>query len=353
MEPKVKYYIQGIFIGLFLLTGINSYSQEMLFTSIDILRPAMVNFPKEIDEILIINNTYPQPHDYGHKTYISGNAKKVTINTDSIQYFALISLAESIDKQDFFRNVRINLNSVNNKGYFFIQNLPADSLIRDISIKENAKAIISLNRMMVNDIQGDVFNNETGKYVAYLEAVYESSWSVHFPSLKQKSTLTIRDTVYWESESITRDKAIKGLPNRRNALIDGSMVAGERAVKKFIPYWDKVDRYIFTSTNKQIAQAIDSVYLKNWKGAIDVLENLLATNKGTATQKYKTCHNLAVLYEISGDVKNAFEYSKKALEHISSAIISDYAKIITVANYYEELRKRVGEVEKINKQLGE
>jgi hypothetical protein len=83
------------------------------------------------------------------------------------------------------------------------------------------------------------------------------------------------------------------------------------------------------------------------------LENLLATNKGTATQKYKTCHNLAVLYEISGDVKNAFEYSKKALEHISSAIISDYAKIITVANYYEELRKRVGEVEKINKQLGE
>jgi len=313
----------------------------------------MVNFPADVDEILIINNSYPQPHDYGHKTILSGGTKKATINTDSISYYSLIALAEAIDKQDFFRNVRINLNSVNQKQYFFIQNIPSDSLITEISSREKSKAIVSLNRMMVNDIQGDVFNDESGKYVAYLEAIYESSWSVHFPATKQKTTLTVRDTVYWESESFVREKAIKGLPDRRNALIDGAMVAGDRAVKKFIHYWDKVDRYIFNSNNKVLQQAIDSVYLKNWKGAIGIMENFLATNKGTASLKYKACHNLAVIYEISGDVKKAFEYSKKALEYLSASLISDYQKIITVATYYEELRKRVTEVDKINKQIGE
>jgi tetratricopeptide (TPR) repeat protein len=97
-------------------------------------------------------------------------------------------------------------------------------------------------------------------------------------------------------------------------------------------------------------QGIDSIYVKNWKAAIEIWES--AMNKGGAGLKAKLANNIAVAYELSGDINKAKEYSEKALEYIQQNSVVEAKSFVTINNYATELRKRNKEIELIDKQLG-
>jgi hypothetical protein len=63
-------------------------------------------------------------------------------------------------------------------------------------------------------------------------------------------------------------------------------------------------------------------------------------------------HNLAVAYEITGDLQKAKSYSDASIEYFARNYVTDFEKFFTVSNYNDELEKRLREVEKINLQLG-
>ena len=74
----------------------------MLYTTIDVLRPAKVSFPVDVNHLLIVNNAASQPKTYGHKTIqFNENQKSATVDTDSLPVFALASFAESILEKNF------------------------------------------------------------------------------------------------------------------------------------------------------------------------------------------------------------------------------------------------------------
>ena len=76
---------------------------KLLYTSLDVLRPAKVAFNSDVNNILIINNTVPQPADIGHSTLFAFEGlKKETFNTDSLSIFCLGALKEDIESKNFF-----------------------------------------------------------------------------------------------------------------------------------------------------------------------------------------------------------------------------------------------------------
>lgn len=324
----------------------------MLYTSIDVLRPAKVTFPADANDILIINNARSQPHNHGHTIELfNENVKKINIDTDSLPVFAVASLARSISDKGFFRTVLFDHISISENDYFFTPMAPDDKTIKSLAQKHQVSGIIALNRIMVTDQVAELFDQNKGTFIAFLEARYETQWSIHFPEKNQTFQIINKDTVYWESESNTRQKSFRGLPERRNALIDGALIAGERAVKSFIPYWEKEDRYLFTSTNRVFKSAIDSVYYRNWEAAAKLWESIY--NYGSASMKAKTAHNLAVANEFLGNLSKAYQYSKKAMEHLAEIQVVDYANYVRILELHDNLRKRVAEEEKVKKQLAE
>jgi hypothetical protein len=50
-------------IGLLLFSSCTT----MMYTSIDVLRPAKVSFDKNASNLLIVNNTVVQPNNIGHR----------------------------------------------------------------------------------------------------------------------------------------------------------------------------------------------------------------------------------------------------------------------------------------------
>jgi len=323
----------------------------MLYTSLDVLRPAKITFDVSANQLLIVNNTVTQPTDYGHKTeYYNDKSRNVVQQTDSMPTYCLSVVYEELANSEFFNDVQLHLNSVNKSTDFFNINPVSPDTINALCKRYNSNVVLSLDRMKVNDKIAELYDGTNYSYYAALIARYETQWSVHYPGNDQYGTVAFRDTVFWDAESFQRKNAWDALPERANAIIDGALYVGQNSVKRFMPYWEKADRYFFSTNNKKLKQGIDSIYVKNWKAAIDIWES--AMNKGGAGLKAKLANNIAIAYELSGDVNKAKEYSQKALEYIQQNSIIDAKYFVTINNYATELKKRNKEIEIIDKQLG-
>lgn len=326
---------------------------EMLYTGIEVLRPAKVTFPAEVNRLLIVNNSQPQADDYGHVTELFNERKrKVSVDTDSLPVYTMAAFAESVEEKEFFTYVNVNYESLKKTDDFLSSTSPSETEIADLATKNQVNAVISLDRILVNDNVAELFNQEENTFLAYMEARFEKHWTVFFPEMHQKFNLVTKDTVYWESESYYRQRALNGLPVRRDALIDGALITGAKDVDKFIPYWEKVDRYFFNFNKKSFKPGMDAVYKKDWEGAITCWKDLLSKTK-SETFKAKIAHNLAVVYEIKEDLSKAYEYSNKSLEIFMNSVVVDYKSFMYVAEQNNSLKSRLTERKLLNRQLGE
>lgn len=347
MKFLVKY------IAPALISIILASCSGMLYTNIDVLRPAKITFPADIDRVWIMNNSSPQPDDFGHVTELfNEKRRKISVDTDSLAIFSLAAFAQAVEEKEFFSITGVEYNSLKNGSDFLLTSPPNDFAVADLARKNQVNGIISLNRIIVNDDVAEIFNQEENTFIAYMEARYEKHWSIHYPEKQQVFNLVTKDTVYWESESYYRQRALNGLPDRRDALIDGALITGGRDVNKFIPYWEEVDRYFFSSNSKAFKPGMDAVYKKDWDAAITNWESHLLNTKND-NQKAKVAHNLAVVYEIKGNVAKAYEYSNKALEYFMNAVVVNYQHLLFVVEQNTNLKTRLTELKVLNRQLGE
>ncbi|MDO9154680.1 MAG: DUF6340 family protein [Paludibacter sp.] len=342
-----------IVFGIVLTSLFLNSCTTKLYTSLDVLRPAKVTFAPDIKKLMIVNNTVKQPSDYGHKTeLLYEKVKNVTVTTDSLSIFCLASLTEELNRKEFFSSLNLLPNSLNTSNDFFYVKYPAADTVKALCERYHVDAILSLDRIKVTDKTTEYMNGGENIYLADLVVNYETQWSIHHPKEPKFSATTFRDTVFWESESPQRRKAMNGLPNRTNALIDGALYVGQNTTKRLIPFWEKVDRYFFSNENKYMKQGIDSVYVKNWTSAIKSWENVLKKNFSNSN-KAKAANNIAIAYEISGDIEKAIEYAELSLDYYGKSMSSDYESFMMVSNYLEELLQRKKEILILKKQLAE
>lgn len=329
-----------------------SSCNQMLYTTIDVLRPARVYFPVYINSVVVINNAAAQPDKIGHTTEnFYKPVEKNTVNTDSLPLFATSSFYKTIENKEFFNNVVLIGQSKRDHSNYTIPKPIFKAEIDSIMKSNDAQAGISLNRITVQDVQAELYDENDGSFISYLEAKYELHWSVYDIHSQNSTSLITRDTLYWESQSNNEKKAIAGLPNRYNALIDGAIMAGEKAVDQFIPHWEKADRYFFTSNKSEFKKGIDAVYHMEWAQAIELWNKMLETESNPYV-KAKLAFNLAIVYEISGDIEKAYEMAIVSVNKFNELPVIDYNSYLRVTDYLEDINVRKKELKKINLQLG-
>ncbi len=337
-------------IGFSLIFPLGSCT-TLLYTSIDVLKPAKVTFDPQKNNLLIVNNTVVQPEDYGHKNeYLGEKPKNLTCKTDSLPLFCLSVINDAINSKGFFNDVNLEINSVNSSSDFFNVQVLSTENITNLGEKYSANVILSLDRLKVNDQVTEYYSDEYATYYATLEARLESQWSLHYPGNSQYGSVTFRDTLFWDAESRVRQKALSQLPDRAAALFDAAVYVGNNSVKRFIPQWEKADRYFFSSSNKSMKQGYDSLVYKNWESAISIWDEALPQSK--IRTKALLAHNIAVVYEILGDIDSAISYAQKSMEYFEQTQIMNF-KFYTIAeNYLNILQVRKNELDIIDKQLG-
>jgi len=325
----------------------------LLYTTLDVLRPAKVAFATDANDLLIVNNTVIQPREYGHKTtLLYETPKNVLIKTDSLSIFCLGALTEDLEGKDFFSSVQMIPVTLNNGTKFFGTSKLTDSKIKELCQANHVNVVLSLDKIKVIDELTENYLDESSTYLSTLVLNFETQWSIHYLNNPEVTSEQFTDTVFWESESYYRKKAMSDLPDRNDALVDGALNVGHKTVNRLVPYWDKVDRYFFNPNMKLMKQAMDSVYVKNWKSAIKLWETQYNKTKNSRIQA-QAANNIAIGYEITGDLDKALEYATRAYYSLGKMTIVDYESFTRLSDYIVELTQRKNEQAILKKQLGE
>jgi hypothetical protein len=331
---------------------ITSSCTEMLYTSLDVLRPAKVEFAASANHLLVVNNTTPQPMNMGHRLeLLNQKTKSITLETDSLPLFCLASLTEELDSKGFFKTVQMEKKSQNSSSNFLTINPLENETVGQLCKNYNADVVLSLDKIKVNDDISEYYLNESNSFLAVFEVRYDTYWSIHYPNSNDVKTIQFKDTIYWENSSYARKNVMKNLPNRMDGVIDGALNAGKKSAGRIVPYWDKVDRYIFKSSNKFIRQGLDSVYVKNWTAAINIWQK--AYRSSNSMTKAYAANNMAVAYEITGDLPKAIGLQKEALVYYGNSYFTDNTIFTKLSRYLEDLVLRNTEIEALKLQLGE
>ncbi len=97
---------------------------------------------------------------------------------------------------------------------------------------------------------------------------------------------------------------------------------------------------------------MDSVYVKNWASAIDLWKTAYEKSKNKWT-KSQAANNIAIGYEIIGDLDKAFEYAATSYYLIEELTIVDYNAYTHIVDYLSELDQRKKDIKSLKVQLGE
>lgn len=347
MKKKLILYLM---LALTVLLA-SSCATKMYYTTLDVLKPAQVTFPLNVNNVVIVNNAVPQPANVGHhNTTLYGNRTSETLRFDSAGIFITAALRDGLKAKSFFNRVELSLVNQNTvKDHNSVGKL-SGAQINSLCKMYNADAVIAVNRINIQDEIFEYYNGGSEEFYNDLEVKVKTDWAVFYPD-KKVQNIQFLDSFLWQSGDYNRVRSRDKLPKRYDALVDASILTGTNVAARMIPRWEKEDRVFFSSGNKQMTQAMDSVSKTNWAGAIELWKNAAATAKN-AKIKYQSFHNIANAYEIKGDMDKAIEYAKRALDTYSESTNTRDNDGYIIATSYQNLINRKKEMDLIKRQLG-
>ena len=352
----MKSVVTKIFPALGLIFLITSCASTRMYTTLDILRPAQVSFAPEVNNILIVDNSVSQPATVGHYLEkLNSNESQIELQFDSASIFCTASLRENLEEKGFFRNVYQAHNRLNLTGDYAKITPLTPEVVKSLCAVYHADAVLALNRLIYADkITEFTYENEFG-FHNYLDVKIRTDWSIQYPTDKPMTYTHFTDSFTWQSSNAIRSKAANELPARYDALVDASLLTGLNVADRLIPRWEKEDRYFYNPRNKYMRQAMDSVVTRNWQAAI-LLWKKVADKPGSSSLKFKANNNIAIAYEILGDLDNAIKYCNSAINaYPQLQVFNSYNTIYEIEEllaYKKELEKRAGEIIQIKTQLG-
>ncbi|MFO7933489.1 MAG: DUF6340 family protein [Bacteroidales bacterium] len=148
----------------------------------------------------------------------------------------------------------------------------------------------------------------------------------------------------WESGGTTITAAVATLLNKNDAIRQASFQAGIVYGERITPSWIRIHREYFKKSkrNPYLAEGARMMEVNDWDRALDAL--LRAVETGRFKTKGRAAHNLAVVYEILGDLDEAKRWASDAWGRYGIKKSRDYGYLLT---------RRINEQRLLESQLSE
>jgi tetratricopeptide (TPR) repeat protein len=208
----------------------------------------------------------------------------------------------------------------------------------------NTDAVLSLDhfktKVITNYDKESVYDQYSNKYFdayfAQMDIAYETLFRIYYPKTRQiVKNIAIIDTLHWEDA----DREIRPLFNRfttvKAALLETGIEAALRLSARIAPEWRITRRTYFFKGHPKLEQAHLLINQGDWEGATALwLE--LAEIAGSGSLRSKAEYNLALAYEMQGNMDEAIRWGVKSYETMYRPI---------TYNYLEKLNDRKKQIE--------
>jgi len=326
-----------LFIGvLALFTSIYCCSSPRV--SFTYLQPAAVNLPINIQKIVVVDHSAPQNTGWD---ILEGGLTGEGIGQDVEGVLNLISGIREIGAQSN-RYLLEKESQRYGKGKL-LENIPEPmdmALIKDIGKKHAADAVLAIDKFDSDfivtsaKIKDKVDPDDASKTIPQFQAtgiasikayirVYEVSTGNILDEIKHTNEFT------WTATATTAEQAIRQLMQKQRAVNEVSYRAGIAYGRRIAPAEVYVTRKIYNRPKKEhiaFDRGIRKTEVADWYGALEDFE--MATQGADNKIKGKAAYNLAVCYEVLGNLEEAQLWAQDAYVKFGFEKARDYQAIL-------------------------
>lgn len=200
----------------------------------------------------------------------------------------------------------------------------------------NTDAVLSLDFLRTRIVTD--YDNETF-YTPYEESFYSTvnaSMRIYYEALfrvydpEQNSVLLrefVRDTLYWEDADVSVNALFNRFTPVKQALSETGIAIALDLSEKIAVRWRPERRRYFTTGNSQFRQAGQSAMQGDWLTAVEMWEKV-AQEASSKSLRSKAQLNVALGYEILGDVDQAIEWALMSYETMYRPLTYEYLETL-------------------------
>jgi len=336
----MKYILYSLITFLIL----NSCASPIHLTQIDVLEPAIVTFPPEITNVLIVDNSPTLAE--GEETEMKKDEQSV-ISLDSARTILLGSLVQFMNEEQYFNKVDIYQYKTNHTKILKDVNPLSRRKVQSICREMKADALISLDLFVVS---AQIESENTAYFTDYsiigakmgaILRVFSNEGDLYHSRIGYVDSLFREGPAPWDMR--------RNYTSEVNTLItDLSIVGADKMTGMFIPSWKTHQRWYYTNNSSEMQQAANFVKKGEWKNTIAIWEPLYE-KENKSDKKAKLASNIALAYECLDNIDKAYEWISVAFGLLPP---KNKNLSLQIALYKTELGKRKNNVHKLEEQLG-
>ncbi len=321
------------------LAAVTLPAQQYYFT-VDERQPADRPLLHGAQKILVVNNTVPQPEEFGHSNAEDGTMLNGTsVNLADAALRCLFAATQTMDDSGEYLQVEL-MDISQNKSRNFYSRSPMTIIDEErLCTEYEADALLILNHLVLYDMC-ESFPVNDGQYYAYLQACSQTHWTVHHAGKTQDAVFTTADTLLWEADPVySRASALAGLPDRHDALLYLAQQIGTDVAVSLTPQWLPATHYLYDDPDADIQRGMRAFQRKLWQDAITAWQQAL--DSGDKEVRAIAAADMAVAAEMSGDYAAALGYANRAVSLFGEWRNADgRQQQVNMRHYVEHLQQR-------------
>jgi hypothetical protein len=316
-----------LILALFFVVVIMSTScRPMKEISIEVLKPAKVTLPGEIERIAFANRSYLPFLSLAPSDTAYWKPRDLYVIDTIFQSKHFRGLFEALSNDLVFNIEDQHLLSMRRKDTLrFPQPMSARQIsqITDTSITD---ALICLDGYVLKDTVSSWYSYQTYSYHVFFRITGKVLWRIYdVYTGKILDEYAIVDTMQWQAEGPSVHTASYDLPQVTDAYRDFSRQTGLKYGLRITPDWDVEQRYFYAGAF-DMGYAAKQVKEDNWEEALKVWKELYKVNRKRLAAK--AAFNIALYYEMDDRLVPAVDWAKKSKELHSFKLTDEYIKLL-------------------------
>lgn len=197
-------------------------------------------------------------------------------------------------------------------------------------------AVLSIDlfgtRVVTNFDKDSYFDTGQNTFISISEAqmavIYQALFRIYDPYTEKVLVQeTFADTLVWENMALSTRELFRDFTPVKQALTEAGIALAIDFSEKISTTWIPQNRGFYVKGDKQLAEAGTFIDAGEWQKAIKIWENL-ANNSSSESTKSKAEFNLAVAYEIQGDIDLAIDWGLKSYNTMYRTLTYQYLELL-------------------------
>lgn len=325
-KNTIGYYNNIFVLFLLLLFSTNAHAQLKKFTA-EIPHQPKIRITDSIQSLTLLNRSIsPEYLDYNEDSlqiyFLKRKFKSDLIVLDKTISDTLLQIASNL----LFESERFDVvipvdRTIPRKEHFSQTPAPLDwNYVKYVCNTYNTDALLVLEnlatRVVTNYTAGkkyDDYENYSEKYYyASIDYYYRIHWRLYAPKNEKiiYDVTTSQDTLFWDNEAYSLTSCFSNLPTIKQAGIETAINIAFNLSESIAPKWDEATRYYYVLKDSAIDKSVTYAIEGDWDSALN--NWMQYVEEGNKSARSKIMLNIALAYEMTGDIDEAYNWAKKS-----------------------------------------